>query len=423
MCKPDIRRFITINRTVKDLVPPYRNIVRALSIAGRAALYLSPLVAAICGLEIMLWTTGDSWPARKVVARQFASASEIIYGRRNFANQLNVYKSEGIRQKRPAILITGSSRVMQIRDFMFHPVEELFYNAGGMLRDAYDVLALAEEISAGDLPPPAVLIIGIDPWWIKEQDNTGAWLQRPDEVFSVPAHVAALRRLIGKNLFNTPLLSSTTPFYEREAIGSMAVQEGSGFRRDGSFQYSPRLFEQFVKNPTYIDREEPPIIERVISMQDEFAAPAIVDTARVRMVIEGLVTLRMIGIEVYAFMPPFSLEVWQALEQSEPLDAWWRFYRFSFVELLEHFDIPVIPSAAPADFGLDETYMIDGCHPSEVFMGHVMRSIIQAAPAGSFLDYVDKERLLRRIMEAPLPLTFNLPGKLRERLRIVRRTL
>ena len=46
-----------------------------------------------------------------------------------------------------------------------------------MIQSPDDVATYAERIRRGDSPRPAVLIFGIDPWWVKEGDTHEGWLE------------------------------------------------------------------------------------------------------------------------------------------------------------------------------------------------------------------------------------------------------
>ena len=77
-----------------------------------------------------------------------------LYGRLLFSQQFDVYKYAMIKRTRPKIVMHGTSRVMQIRDFMFHPLEKWFYNAGGMIQSPHDVATYAAGYAAAMCPSP-----------------------------------------------------------------------------------------------------------------------------------------------------------------------------------------------------------------------------------------------------------------------------
>lgn len=363
-------------------------------------------------MEIALWKTGDAWSPRSALIHQQQSTTESIYGPRFFSDQFNIYKLSGIRYRQPSILSLGSSRVMQIRDMMFHPLEKEFYNGGGLLRNAFDLHAFADMLIREELPLPKVLIVGIDPWWLRTHYGKTTWLDDPDERFSFAGHVEAFRQILKKRAFAQVLAATSSlksPGFGYATIGTYARIEGTGFRKDGSSLYPSKVFWEFVEAPVYIDRESPSIIDRIRMTKREFSLPATIDEHRVRLTLEALVRIKNKGVEVYAFMPPFSTEAYAALENSDGLREWWTYYTHVFPKALRKRDIMVAPVSHPIQFDLDDTSMFDGWHPSEVYIAHLVKNLIQNAPNSSYLKKVALADLTTRIKNAAIPLAFNLP--------------
>ena len=378
------------------------------SFTCRIALFALPLLCIIAALEWMLWHTGDSLPAAQIHNQQ-AQRADTLYGRGYFSQQFNVYKVAGIRLRRPTILVIGSSRVMQFRDLMFAPLQREFYNAGGMLQNAFDLRAFSEMVVEGKIPPPRILIVGIDPWWIKKGYGETTWLYDLDEVYSPAAHVSVLRRILSSgsqlgDLVADYRLPARTPSGHL-GVGSLARRNSSGFRTDGSMQPPQDVLLDYVKSPGYLDRETPPVIQRIIRHGKPFSLPATVDKAQVQLIVDSLATLKNMGVEVYAFSPPFSSAAFAALQQDEELAPWWRYYTESLPRSLKRQGIEVISIQRPADLGLDDRFMLDGFHPSEVFIAQVVRRLLELAPAASPLQGVDRTLLGQRVDNAALPLS------------------
>jgi hypothetical protein len=390
----------------------HRTIIKFL---GRLAIFLFPLFLIVATIELVWWRAGDTWPVDEALATQHRNADETLYGRGYFSQQFGIYKLAGIRNKRPLILAVGSSRVMQIRDFMFTPLEEHFYNAGGLLSNPFDLSWLANAFEKRDLPIPKVIIVGLDPWWLRANRDLKTWLTDEDEAFSFVGHLEVMRG-IGKrweigDLIDSLILPSRSPYFNYHAIGSAARKHGHGFRKDGSRQYNPEILLDYLKNPRYVDREDPPVVDRIHRLRRQFTVPVIVDNKRVQLILKSLQMMQEVGIEVYAFMPPFSSEVFKALDESVKLREWWQYYKNDFPNLLIKLGIKVIPVAQPAHLGLSDSYMIDGFHPSEVYIAHVVRSIIVNTRNSSYLKDVDVDKLSNRIKAASIPLAFEIPTK------------
>ncbi|MDH5587778.1 MAG: hypothetical protein OEZ05_14245, partial [Nitrospirota bacterium] len=343
-------------------------------------IFLSPFIVIGLAFEFALWKTGDLWTPQFALHHQQKSSKESIYGPRFFSDQFNIYKLSGIRYRQPWILAIGSSRVMQIRDIMFSPMEAKFYNGGGILRNALDLETFAAMLVGEELPLPKVLIVGLDPWWLRTNYGSTTWLHDPDEHLSFAGHIEAFRQTFKKGAFKKVITAtsvSESPHFGYETIGTSARIEGAGFRKDGSSLYPPNVFLEFLESPQYIDRESPAIIDRILTARREFALPAEIDEKRVKMIIDALALIQKKGVEIVAFMPPFSTEAFEAIENSQPLRQWWTYYKTEFPKLLKKHHILVVSVSHPGEFHLQDTSMFDGWHPSEVFIGHLMAQMLK----------------------------------------------
>jgi hypothetical protein len=371
-------------------------------------------VAAL--FEIALWRTGESWPLARVVDTQLNfGETPSLYGRMLFSQQFNLYKYAMIKRKRPKIVIHGTSRVMQIRDFMFHPLESWFYNAGGMIQGPEDALAYAEMIRRGELPKPEVVIFGPDPWWLKQRDSDEGWLDvdsLQDTARHFPAHVEAARLLLRQRAFPWNALVDgaprPSPGYGFQAIGAKPLFDGEGFRIDGSLQLSPELVLGSIADPSYRDRNE--IFGMVAEHRSPFSLPAAIDPSRVDQLIQAFMELRRLGIEVQIFLPPFASEVHDLFETAPVWNAFWSAYRLEFPSRLRDAGIICLPLSVPTQDGFDDTYMYDGYHPSEIYATAIVKQIVEQSPKRSLLKKVHLGHLNKLLSKNhPSPLAFDEP--------------
>ena len=380
----------------------------------RILTFLFPFVLIGLTMEIALWKTGDTWSPRSALIHQQQSSTESIYGPRFFSDQFNIFKLSGIQHRQPTIITIGSSRVMQIRDIMFHPLEQEFYNGGGLLRNAFDLQAFADMLTQEELPLPKVLIAGIDPWWLRTNYGKATWLNDTDERYSFAGHIEAFRQILKKSAVQQVLTATSSfesPGFGYDAIGTYARIEGTGFRQDGSNLYPSKVFREFMESPVYVDRESPAIIDRIRMTEREFSLPAVIDEERVKIIVDALSLMKRKGIEVIAFMPPFSTEAYEALEHSQPLSQWWDYYTHAFPALLKTHQITVVEVSHPAQFQLNDTAMFDGWHPSEVYIAHIVKKMIESLPASSYLNTTERDHLTTLTQEAESPLAFHMPQR------------
>lgn len=382
-------------------------------LALRLLYFLSPLVLVVMVAEAVLWRVGDARPVSHVVRQRRESSEEVLYARGFFSQQYDLLKIEEIRLGKPSILVLGSSRVLQVRREMFVPLDSVFYNAGGLIDNAPDLLAVAEQMETGHLWRPRVVILGLDPWWIKEGwfRSLSRIAHRQDEVYNPTAHIVAIRALLRdpRNLRRGFSGSARTPYFGYRAIGSPPASQGRGFRKDGSYQYSPQMLIDFIATPQYVDRETPPVIRRVREFRNQFEVPARVDPISVDLMVQAIQKFRNMNIEIHVVTPPFSTEVLDAVNRTPEFAAWWGYYRDSLPERFGHWVASVVAVSSPATWGLDDTYMVDGFHPSEVIIGHIVREMLAGARGSSVLASVDVEQLSDLIAGAALPLAFKAP--------------
>ena len=365
--------------TSSSSADPWRLLLRVL-------LFLAPLLLSWGGLEWILWRTGESWTVAKVHRWQDTQGG--LFGRQLLSQQFNLYKMAGIVRRRPDVLVLGSSRMMQIRGLMFGK-NVSFYNAGGLLQQLADLEAVAGLLREGRLPKPRVALVGIDPWWLKpQQEGEPSWLL--GDVSDAATSLAARGRVV-RELLRHPrrLLEALTLAIEfpagggRGYAGLAAGFSGGGFRPDGSRLYY-REVSEYEQTGAYRDRESPRVIDRVRAQSRQFAPPLTVDKTRLHRCIAALTTIGDLGMEVIAMSPPFSDEVVAALNSDEASRQWWAIVSTHVPDSLRAAGFSTIALQRPADDGFDDRYMLDGFHPGEVLMAHVVARMLQTASPKSF---------------------------------------
>ena len=374
---------------------PTSDFRRSVRFAGRCLLFLLPLLVWAVPLEIVLLKSGDAWPINLVAARQTPD-SNILFGRAFMSQQFNVYKAKMIRHRRPALLIVGSSRVMQFRKEMFPPLESQFYNAGGLLQTLADVEQLAEQWRTTNRHRPRAAIIGIDPWWLSRgQPTHESWLRgerTKDAALHLSGHLAAFQRTTQHVLEGGSLaLSHDAQRFNFRPIGVQAAR-ANGFRPDGSRLYGHHLIDA-IANPGYRDRESPPIIDRVRQGLRRFEASDGLDPARVARLSTALTKMQSANVEVSLVLIPVSTEVDAALRASAQLKRWWHEYRTVVPQIASECGASVVIAPTPRHYGLNDEAMFDGNHPGELLASHLAEELVTTAPVGWLLSEVDTHTL------------------------------
>ena len=381
--------------------------------AGVWACFGAPLLVLWALFELAMWRTGESWPVSRVVDTQLSlGTTPSLYGRMLFSQQTQCVQVCHAQ--------TDPAHDCHSRDVTRHanPGGDVSPAGAGVLqcrRDdskaLRDVATYAERLRSGDLPKPAVLIFGLDPWWVKEGNTHQGWLDSQslqEDVWRLPAHLKAARQLLHRPVFPWQAVlagvPSPSPDSHYEAIGAGPLFNGGGFRSDGSLQLTLAMVLDAMRDPRYKDRYQ--ILQMVTEHRDFYTLPG-AGGSRARQPLGGTLTaLQHMGIDVYVFLPPFASAVQTVFETSPAWQPFWRAY-LDLPARLRAAGIPCLPLSVPQQDGFDDRYMYDGHHPTEIYAAALVRQILHQAAPHSRLRTVDLaalDTLLARPYPTPLSL-------------------
>ena len=329
-------------------------------------LFFIPLILVIAILEYGLHFLGESTSIEEVLKKQEEADPEVLFMRGVVSQDYNVYKVQGIKKMNPKVLVLGSSRVMQFRSTHFRN-DVNFYNAGGILQCAHDLIAFKELVKEKYLPTPDLLIVGLDPWWFKvDAQPTSSWLEsgcledHSKEFKRRPfVYLNMLKSIVRKGL------SVKSP----QNIGLYAKKKSAGFRLDGSKSIEPQIISDYRKNPQFVDREVPPVNLRIQEGLTNRFSVSPPDRELAGEVLEALKELANEVGELVIYLPPFSSESYELIHSSEMHREWWFFLANEFYPELNSVTPYIIKIESPKTYSLPDDYFIDGFHPSEVFVG------------------------------------------------------
>ncbi len=330
---------------------------RVRQFAIRFVFFCVPLVLLWLPLEFFLWKAGESIPASTVLERQVNADRELLYGRGLLNQQFNVYKVAGWRRFKPRIVALGSSRVWRLRRAAFHPREADFYNAGGMLQCVADLQETAAMIADGRLPKPEAIIVGIDPWWFKQSHPNRTWLDRRslgDDAYRIAARRNVVRRLI-----------ADPSLLQKDSAEHLGLFGRIGFRLDGTMKVADEVIANFERDPVYVDRESPPILERIQRESGRFSESKPSEEC-LQDCLSAVARLREQGVRVIAFFPPFANECWTAFQASDAIKHWMSFYIDKVIPQVTENADEVIEFGDSRALEVDDTYFLDGMHAGEV---------------------------------------------------------
>lgn len=353
--------------------------------------FLTPLLLLLLSFEGAFWMAGDSWPMAKVAAAHEGRTSLLI--RPQLFAQSYAFKFHRMRALKPDVICLGTSRVLQIRSLLFASGTTSFYNGGGMLGSFADIHGFTEALREGSLPKPKVIIFGIDPWWMKTglppvQTTWDKDSQYADSFFIPEAHITAVRAAFKQKGIMWPgSLGSAfapAPHSGYPAVGSAALTKGVGFRIDGSYQYAPDIIISYLeKGPVYEDRETPPVIDRLRNHKEQFTPASGLNHNMLAELITDLKALREMGVEPHIILPPWANECFAQLDKDQEAHGWWQDYKTVMPEMLRKAGFNCEGPSRPQDYGLEDTTMWDGFHPSEVLMARIIHRLAENASPGA----------------------------------------
>jgi len=343
--------------------------------------FLRHLLAFLClpGLlllaaEAALQGSGEVWRLDRVFAYQRAHPDSLYL--RGTDQEFYAYKYRGIVEKRPSILAAGSSRMMKFRAAMFGDRAGSFYNAGGMLNSLRDVRDFCQLLPADRRPD--VLLLGIDIWWLNE--DVAPVFSFGEEIskgsgFSFDEHVIGIRWLLKHPETFAREANSLVRGRHSTAIGFTAREKGSGFRPDGSFN-SPLMTPRSEAEWAFVDRESPPIIERVKGAFANFPPAVRVSPDRLALLEEVLARYETMNVLVIGYLPPFSSEVVENLRSDPRHSRLWSDFRRQVPELFRKHGFPVLDASEASSLGMDDRAMTDGIHAEETFQVHALKALL-----------------------------------------------
>ena len=341
-----------------------RHLVRFLSL---------PAVLVLLGEAVLHWS-GELWPLDRVFAYQRAHPDSLYL--RATDQLFYAYKYHGILTKNPSIVVAGSSRTMKFRAEMFGDRADRFYNAGGMLNSLGDVHEFS--VTLPSTRTPAVLLLGIDLWWFNDQvEPLNSFLvEISKDANTFDEQVIAMRWLVKHPVSFARELLAMAGGTDDRMLGVAAREKGGGFRPDGSFK-SAVPTPRSAKEWRFIDRETPPIIERVKKGVANFPPAANVSPEGAALLDAVLARFENRRVLVIGYLPPFSSEVLAELQSDPRHSGIVADFRRTIPEIFRKHGFPLLDASDASALGMDDRAMSDGFHAEETFQVHVLAALVR----------------------------------------------
>jgi|HubBroStandDraft_4_1064222.scaffolds.fasta_scaffold04915_5 hypothetical protein len=216
--------------SLEPAVSPLRfQCIEACRFLARLTLILLPVLVCYALLEAIAWRVGQTWSMQHVAQWQGDDPTRTYRG--GDPHYIAPYKMARVRQRKPDVIMLGSSRSNYVRAEMFKPYS--FQNCSLTAWTFNQYLRFLQTISSDGYAPKA-LFFNLDYWMFNDEYNR-AW----DDLFSEPppTHWQELKTVIDE-LLREPANFLSRVFRAENAKGVYALRFGLGFQVDGSLAVS-----------------------------------------------------------------------------------------------------------------------------------------------------------------------------------------
>lgn len=357
------------------------------------------LIAA--SVAVFLWQTNELYSFRSVIRAK----DDALWGPA-FSQFDYEYKLERSKFLQPEILALGSSRANQFRDVMFPGAR--FYSAAGAAANLEKAERFLKELYVWHRP--RVLILTIDPWWLRPVDRLDAAQGdfAPEEYSLAKMVSAAMRHMFDPSILLSVLreqrVGKRDPFSGRRAVGYRAAWHGDGYRPDGSTQYGRilRNADPYFNLHGYGYRNGFRYYIRAVQQQTgrfRYTGPL----AATRMArLDAILDLnRRHKITTILVLAPFPEKLYQAIERSDPQrDYFTRFERAIEAAARRH-GAEFFEFHNLARLGVDDSQTIDDVHADEfAYLNAVYRMLESGSVLKSIVDRAAVAALLAKVSNA-----------------------
>jgi hypothetical protein len=344
--------------------------------------FILPFAILVGGFTLLMVYSGEAMPLSSVVQMQMGD-TPVLY-RPNFGNRDVQFKTLSVNMRQPEIIAIGSSRVLQMRDGLFTEQPEAFYNAGAPawgLDEIKTVLQSLDHI-------PQVVILGIDfPWFnaAYEADEFPAPLNDLEQLGATNRSV--LRAVLEGRAPEFDLWAARRDRVgDGMALGGKAIENGHGFRSDGSERYGDFLVAGYLYQPTERERH----MEWMRNGEEMYVYGDTVSDDAIGEMTEILEWSKANNITLIGMLPPYAPELYRRMMRREN-HTYMEGVKSRLSEMFSEYGYRLFDYSDGAAFGTDEDFF-DGWHGSERVYLRLYMQMVEALPE-ALGRYSNLERL------------------------------
>lgn len=330
-------------------------------------------------LDYVCEESGELMDVDEMIAIQ-QSQSDTLIGLA-YSNPANYLKLKTAFVLEADVITLGTSRVMQFSERYF---STSFYNTGGGVSGNFDEYTNFLENLEVEYEPE-VIILGLDSWifnsgWRGEQVKYDEFISIEKSKIGIGDVIFSMLSDYGEGKWNI------SDLYHSKQIGMNAIENGDGFRADGTYRYN-NIIRNYETNNAI---EHQVTIEYIENGTKRFQYGDSVDMETVDELDELLKYCNAREIEVVAIIPPFAPVAWDLMQVNGNHQYMQQIYN-TCSALFAEYEYELYDMQDIAFLGVDDGYFIDGFHGSDVAYALMCQHMISE---GSILgEYIDEDQL------------------------------
>jgi len=355
-------------------LPFFRNLI----------IFLMPFVIAFLLLTSGLIYIGESMPLQ-IVAWMQQSDLPILF-RPGFGNRDQQFKRISVDTQQPAVMVLGSSRVLQFRAHFLTQNPGAFYNAAAPAWQLPEIEQLLKTINH----QPEIIVLGVDAPWFNDAYEGDPIIEPPSTMWErlfVVNRTFLQERLEGKEIDIQQALARVEPGGSGGiALGGRAIRDGHGFRNDGSEQYGDFLVAQHLWQPNMRGHHRGLFHDG----EDMYVPGQIVSQESMQQMRDILAYAQEQDILLIGFMPPYMPSLWEAM-RGDPRFAYIADLIPQLETLFAEFGYPFFDYSDGRLLGATDEDFFDGWHHSERIAAQLFINMARDVP--QLAQYSDLDAL------------------------------
>lgn len=301
----------------------------------------------------------------EIVQRQITRNS--LYGTR-FNNFPESYFLELVKQRKPEILMVGSSRSGLFK-------EKYFKASFVTTPKASDTFPQMEKFLDGilDFYTPKIVFIEFDPWLLLEKprgDSAHASKFNGNEMaVSLQKIYGAIKLLLTRQIMAKQLFDDNTtvnPYTDYDSLGVLAINRSNGYLKDGSYFHGYTYFGLALE----YDKKFQKSLWKIENRQGAFLWSQTYNQENILFFKKLVEKLKKRGIKVVSIIMPIAPYIYLKTYKANPERyAYWQELE-SNARKFEIYDF-----LNPADIKTNDCEFIDGIHPGDIVSARVLKEI------------------------------------------------